>query len=258
VEKSEKNLPFIVISIGIIIIAFLSQVFSNDFQIKILNIFRTPLKVISGSYYVLRDVANFKELRNENKILREDTANLEKEILKLQEERLENRKLRELLDFRRSKGAKLIPAMVIARDPSILRDTIIIDKGRKHDVQKDMSVISGNALVGRVRESGWSISRVLLITDRDSVLSGIAQRTRDEGAIAGNMRSGLIMKYLELDCGVKKGDKIITSGFSGVFEKGILIGEVVSIENDASGLYLNAIVKPEVDMIRLEQVLVMH
>ena len=72
------------------------------------------------------------------------------------------------------------------------------------------------------------------------------------------MRAGLIMKYLDLGCDVKKGDKVITSGLYGVFEKGILIGEVVSIEADSSGLYINAIIKPEVDVRRLEEVLVVR
>jgi hypothetical protein len=57
---------------------------------------------------------------------------------------------------------------------------------------------------------------------------------------------------------VKKGDKVITSGLYGVFEKGILIGEVVSIEADSSGLYMNAIIKPEVDVRKLEEVLVIR
>ncbi|NQV04773.1 MAG: rod shape-determining protein MreC, partial [Candidatus Omnitrophica bacterium] len=48
------------------------------------------------------------------------------------------------------------------------------------------------------------------------------------------------------------------SGFGGVFEKGILIVAVVSVKKDASGLYLNAIVKPEVDIAQLEEVLVMR
>lgn len=257
-KKSEKNLPLIVISISLIAIVFFSQVFSNDSRIKILNIFRMPLKAISCSYYVLRNVAGFKELRNENKILREDMHNLRKALSDLREFRLENKRLKELLGFQESKQNKFIPAMVIARDPSGLRDTIVIDKGKKHGVQKDMLVISGSGLVGRVRECGWTIARALLITDRDSALSAIVQRTRDEGSVTGSGRSRLIMKYLDLGCGVTEGDKVITSGFGGVFEKGILVGEVVSIARDESGLYMNAVIKPEADMMRLEEVLVMR
>ncbi|MFC1621005.1 rod shape-determining protein MreC [Candidatus Omnitrophota bacterium] len=256
--KKEKKFSFVIIFLSAASLLFLSQVFSVETRIKILNIFRMPLKVASGAYYALRDTSNFNEIRSENKILREEITNLKKEILTLQEARLENKRLRELLDFTESKRHKFVPAMMIAKDPSGLKETIIIDKGKDRDVRKGMVVISGNGLVGRVREVGWSIARVLLITDRDSVISAVIQRTRDEGAITGNMSSGLIMKYLNLDCQVKEGDKIITSGFSGIFKKGILIGEVVSADKDASGLYLNAIVKPEVDMRQLQEVLVIR
>ena len=256
--KPEKNLPFIVVAIFALSIVSLSQIFSDEFRIKILGIFRMPLRVISGSYYVLRDVSSFKELRNENKILKENVENLEREFLRLQELRLENERLRALLDFKELSKTKFIPAVVIAKDPSGLKETIIIDKGKKHGVHKDMIVISGNGLVGRVRESGWSIARVLLLTDRDSTVSGIVQRTRDEGAVAGRGQASLIMKYLELTCDAKEGDSVITSGFGSIFEKGILIGKVVSVTKDETGLYLNAIIEPEVDMAKLEEVLVMR
>jgi len=256
VIKKDKSLPFIIVSIAIVIILFLSQIFSDDFRIKVLDIFRIPLRIISGSYYVLRDVAGFKELRNENKILRGNVNSLEEAVFKLREVSLENERLRKLLGFRESEKHKFIPSMVIARDPLRLTDTIIIDKGKRDGVETDMVVISGEGLVGRVRECGMGIARVLLVTDHNSVVGGIVQRTRDEGAVCG-ISSGLFMKYLELASDIKKGDKVITSGFGGVFEKGILIGEVVSVERDSSGLYLKAIVKPEVDMSRLEEVLVM-
>lgn len=256
--KSNKNLPFAVVFISILSILTLLQIFSSDIQIKLLDVFRVPLKLISGTWYALRDVSNFKETVIENKILKENIDNLENEILKSEEVRLENRRLKELLGFRESEKHRFIPAMVIARDPSGLGNTIVIDKGKKDDVQKDMVVLSGNGLVGRARECGWSIARVLLITDRDSVVGAIVQRTRDEGAIVGSGISDLLMKYLEVSSDIEEGDKIVTSGFSGVFEKGILIGEVVSVSKDASGLYLNAIVKPEVDMMRIEEVLVIR
>jgi rod shape-determining protein MreC len=258
VVKPEKNLPIIATFLFIAILTLLSQIFSSDFRIKALNIFRIPLKIISGSSYALRDVARFRELTHENKILRENIANLEKQVLSLEEARLENERLRQLLNFKELHGRKAVPALVIARDPAELKDTIIIDRGKKDKIEKGMIVISGNGLVGRVIETGWNISRALLITDYDSVFSGIVERTRQEGAVAGNMGSGLIMKYLDLGCDVQKGDKVLTSGLYGVFEKGILIGEVISIENDSSGLYLNAVIKPAVDVTRLEEVLVVR
>ena len=256
--KPEKNLPIIAILICIAAIAVLSQILSSDFRIKTLDVLRMPLKIISGSVYLLRDVTGFRETITENKLLKENIANLEKELLNLQESKLENERLKKLLDFKESDSHKFVPSLVIARDPSGLNDSVIIDRGRKDKIEKGMIVISGSGIAGRVIETGWGISRVLLVTDYDSVFSGVIERTRDEGAVSGNMRAGVIMKYLDLGCDVKKGDKVITSGLYGVFEKGILIGEVVSIEADSSGLYINAIIKPEVDVRRLEEVLVVR
>ena len=257
-ENSYKNLPLRKLLIFAACIILISQIFSSDFRIKILNIFRFPLKLVSGSYYVLRDIPDFKEIRKENKLLKENIGNLNGKLVDLKESRIENKRMRQLLGFREDKKRKFIPGMVIAREALGLGDTIVIDKGKAQGVYKGMVVISVSGLVGRVRESGRSISRAVLITHPDSVVGGIVQRTRDGGAIEGNMSSGVIMKYLELDSDVKEGDKIITSGFSGVFEKGILIGEVVSVEKDVSGLYLRAIVKPEVDLRRLEDALVIR
>lgn len=256
--KPEKNLPIIAVFIFIAAIVALSQIFSSDFRIKTLDIFRTPLKIISGSVYALRDVAGFRENLQENKLLRENISNLEKELLNFQEAKLENERLKKLLDFKESERRKFLPALVIAKDPSGLSDAVIIDRGRKDRIEKGMIAISGSGVAGRVIETGWRISRVLLITDYNSVFSGVVERTRDEGAVSGNMRAGLIMKYLDIGCGVKKGDKVITSGLYGIFEKGILIGEVVSVETDFSGLYINAIIKPEVDIRKLEEVLVVR
>lgn len=256
--KEERNTPLFIAAVFTLTIIILSAVFSGDFRIKALNVFRMPLKVISGIVYTLRDIARFSDIKNEDTLLRENIINLEKELLHVQEERLENKRLRELLNLKDAYGHKFIPACVIGKDPLELKDTIIIDRGKKDKIDRDMLVVSGNGLVGRIIEVGWSISRVLLITDYDSVFSGIAERSREEGAVVGARRQGIIMKYLSVGCDVQKGDKVITSGLYGVFEKGILIGEVASVENDASGLYVNAVVKPEVDVSKLETVLVMR
>jgi len=258
VIKPQKNFPIIAVLVFIAAVTLLSQIFSSDFRVKTLDLLRIPLKLISGSVYALRDAANFMEIRAENKILKENTANLEMELLNLREAALENERLKKFLDFKESDRRKFGPALVRARDPSGLNDTVVIDRGRKDKIEKGMIVISGSGIAGRVIETGWSISRVLLVTDYDAVFSGVVERTRDEGAVSGNMRAGLVMKYLALGCGVKKGDKVITSGLYGVFEKGILIGEVVSIETDSGGLYENAVIKPEVDARKLEEVLVVR
>ncbi|PJC47044.1 MAG: hypothetical protein CO035_07765, partial [Candidatus Omnitrophica bacterium CG_4_9_14_0_2_um_filter_42_8] len=139
--KPQKNFPIIAVLVFIAAVTLLSQIFSSDFRVKTLDLLRIPLKLISGSVYALRDVANFMEIRAENKILKENTANLEMELLNLREAALENERLKKFLDFKESDRRKFVPALVIARDPSGLNDTVVIDGGRKDKIEKGMVVI---------------------------------------------------------------------------------------------------------------------
>nr|MBC8473702.1 hypothetical protein [Candidatus Omnitrophota bacterium] len=135
-ENSYKNLPLRKLLIFAVCIILISQIFSSDFRIKILNIFRFPLKLVSGSYYVLRDIPDFKEIRKENRLLRENIGNLNGKLVDLEESRIENKRMRQLLGFREDNKRKIIPAMVIAREALGLGDTIVIDKGKAQGVYK--------------------------------------------------------------------------------------------------------------------------
>ncbi|MBP2662491.1 MAG: mreC: rod shape-determining protein MreC [Firmicutes bacterium] len=64
------------------------------------------------------------------------------------------------------------------------------------------------------------------------------------------------MVNIARDADIIKSDKIITSGFGGIFPKGLLVGDVVDIVNDEGGLLKYAVLKPAVDFDRLEEVLV--
>jgi rod shape-determining protein MreC len=62
------------------------------------------------------------------------------------------------------------------------------------------------------------------------------------------------MVNIARDADVIKGDKLITSGFGGIYPKGILIGEVVDLVNEEGGLLKYAVLNPAVDFDRLEEV----
>jgi len=66
----------------------------------------------------------------------------------------------------------------------------------------------------------------------------------------------LIMKYLPKDSDIKASDIIITSGLTDNYPKGLLIGRVISIGEEFSGLSRYAIVKPAVDLSNIEEVLI--
>lgn len=182
-------------------------------------------------------------------------AELEARVLKLSEAEKENERMRKLLDFRNTVPGKNVAARVIGWDPSPWRKTMVIDKGTNQGVKRDMAVIVPEGLVGRVIEAAPSVSRVLLITDPDSRISAITDKSRAQGIVAGDGSPRTMMNYLELDSGVAVDEIVITAGTSGIFPKDIRIGKIVSVTRNSSGLHMDAKIEPFVKFSKLEEVL---
>jgi len=134
---------------------------------------------------------------------------------------------------------------------------VVIDRGKSSGVKPEMAVITSAGLAGKVIESGQSTSKVMLLNDPNMSVSAIIQRSRQEGLVCGSWNSNLlIMRYLSFDTDIKAGDVIIASGFSPVYPKGLLIGVVKEVGAELSGLSLYAMVKPQVQLNALEEVMV--
>jgi rod shape-determining protein MreC len=73
-----------------------------------------------------------------------------------------------------------------------------------------------------------------------------------EGTSEGRAR----IKYLPLLAGIRVGDTVVTSGLTGGFPRGIVIGAVLSIQKEEGELFQSAEIAPEADLSKLEEVLV--
>ncbi len=182
-------------------------------------------------------------------------AELELELRQFQETVKENERLKKILEFRDTLGGKKIAARVIGRDPSPWRRTLILDKGTRQGITKDMVVLVPEGLVGRILEAGPSTSRAILLTDVDSRVGGMADDSRAQGMIGGTGESTLVMDYLELESKVAVGENVTSSGLSGIFPKGIRIGKITSLSRDTTSLHLQAKVDSYVRFSKLEEVL---
>ena len=199
-------------------------------------------------YFELRDVKKENtQLKNENDILRS-------QLFQIQEIRLQNKRLKELLGFIEESPYNTISAGVIGGSPSLLRtEFLVLDKGKNYGIEAGMPVVTQNGIVGRVHVVNDTSSQVMLITDPISAVDAQVQRTRARGVIKGDGEK-CIMEYLDISSDIDKGDKIISSGKDGYYPAGILIGEVRSINSD--GGLINAEVVPEVSVNSLDEVLV--
>lgn len=202
------------------------------------------------------------DVQAENQTLLARVAELEGLLQDYNEIRRENDRLKVLLDFDTQDDAlEYQSARIIGKAPGYWFNMFIINAGISQGVQVNMPVVNTDGLVGRVVHTGANWSRVIAIIDTSSGVSGIVERTRDNGVLSGQASVGddkplLAMSNLPLDADLMPGDTVITSGLAGVFPKGLRIGEVVEVSPSDDGMRNTALVRPWVDFGHLEEVLI--
>jgi len=205
-----------------------------------------------------RDVA---AVFHENQTLRSENQELRHVVFQLTEKAAENERLHAMLEFRsREVAFKMQAAKVIGRDPGILNHSILVNLGTRDGLRINMPVVTHQGLVGHVMAVFNGTAQVRLLTDMGSSAAAMVQRpqSRAVGIVEGNPSqvSVLRMKNLMRNGDVIKGDKIMTSGLGGIYPKGLLIGEVTDVVDDEGGLLKTAMIRPEMDFSRVEEVFV--
>lgn len=196
-------------------------------------------------------------VQGENQRLRERLRALEAEHHRDAEIELENRRLQRLLDFHGDVPSQLVTAQVIGRDASGIFQTLTLDRGTRDGIRGGMAVVCADGIVGRIAQSSPHASRVLLISDHNSGVDALVQRTRARGIVEGGLSGSCSMKYIKRSDEIDVNDVVVTSGLDGIFPKGILIGRVSGVTRKDVGLFQVAEVVPAVDFAKLEEVLVL-
>ncbi|MDD2969084.1 MAG: rod shape-determining protein MreC [Lachnospiraceae bacterium] len=208
------------------------------------------------------ELAQLRDVLQENEELKKQVDELSIQITELQQEKYELNSLRELyeLDSQYADYEKT-GARIIGRDSGNWFHSFLIDKGSDDGIEIDMNVIAGNGLVGIVTYTGPNWSRVTSIINDNSNVSGMILATSDNLIVSGNlelMKSGVISFGQLVDSAnqVAPGDKIVTSQISDKYLPGILIGYISDIQTDSNNLTKSGKVTPAVDFEHLEEVLV--
>jgi rod shape-determining protein MreC len=196
------------------------------------------------------------ETRQANERLQLQVAALEGQVVRIGELERENARLADLLSLRARIDGTVLGAHVIARDPGPLAMTLTIDRGERDHLHRGMAVVAPMGVVGQIAEASHAAARVVLLTDHNSGIDAIVQRSRARGIVQGGTDGACYMNYLNRDADVVVGDRVVTSGLDGIFPKGFVIGEVVEIARRHRGLLQQAVVRPSAALDRLEEVLV--
>lgn len=226
---------------------------------------------LTGTYGAVDDVVytvqNLATLRSENEDLRKQLEELSLVRVQLVETEKENRRLRELLDFKRDNPnftllvaqvvAQEEPATVISVDPSNLVQAVRIDQGSTDGIKMGMPVVNARGLVGRITDVGENWAIVSLIIDESSAVTALDQQSRASGVVEGT-GTGLIMRFIEHDQSVEVGDVILTSGLGEEFPKGLVIGTVQDVNQREVDPYQEAVIEPPIDFNSLEYLFVVR
>lgn len=225
---------------------------------------RGATAIVSGIERAWTGYVALQDVRAENDRLRREIADLR---LRLQGERADAsraRLLEELLGLRRGlpfettgatvTGTALIESAVIGAGASPNFRAISIDKGTRDGLRPDLAVIAPAGVVGRVVTPSLRAAKVQLLIDGGAGAGALVERSRAQGVVEGTGQ-GLRLTHLPGTADIQVGDVVVTSGIEGFYPKGLLIGQIESIERLA-GEFSHVAVRPAVDFASLEAVLV--
>jgi rod shape-determining protein MreC len=203
------------------------------------------------------DYVALVDVRRENEALRARLATLEEENLQFREALVASGNLERIVQMRENFEVPLLPSEVVGQDVSPWFRSLLIDRGRNHELLSGMPVVTDHGVVGLVTATSPNASRVMMLLDRQSAVDAIVQRSRARGIVRGKGTGELEFVFMVRGDDVQPDDVVITSGGGGVYPKGLRIGTISAVQTEETRLLHTATVHPSVDFGRLEQVFVM-
>lgn len=258
-SRTLRSIAIAVVSIGIVILAL------SGFLTPLSRVVLTPLISVqswfSSRFQALQTLVSSPRdvtvLSQRNAELEAEVANMQTQIIELQQQLAEFQILSALLDFARAYPEyEYTGASVIGRDPSPFVKYIHINRGSDDGIRRGMPVVTQQGLVGRVAQTTASAALVQLITDPGTTINVRLEPERVEGVISGSITGDVSLDFIPQESTVEPGDLVVTSGLGGNFPTNILIGQVTSVRSQDFDLFQSASIQPVVDFEKLEIVLV--
>lgn len=244
-----------------------------------LNISGGPLNTVAGYLFApmqrginyvgtwISDKAdNLKKLSDvmaENEELRSQLNEKTTELNTVRLEQYEQENLRELFELdQKYPSYEKVAANVIGQNGGNWFSSFTIDKGSNDGIEVDMNVISGSGLVGIVTDVGPNYAIVTSIINDTTNVGGMVTTTSDNLIVNGSllqMNENMVIEFSNLndsDDEVTVGDPVVTSYVSDLYQQGILIGYINSLEKDSNNLTKSGTITPAVDFEHIEEVLV--
>ena len=203
---------------------------SNNYLYPITSFVVAPINIASR---IKSEFYDFKNLKFENNILKEEIMRLKKwQVLAIQNS-TENRVLKKLLNATDNNLFLVKTASLISRNDFIYNKMININAGLSSGILNEMAVVNHRGLLGRTVDTSISSSRVLLITDPNSSIA-VKTLSNESFALLHGADDGvhLVSAFKKGEQIPKIGDLVVTSGTAQIFPSDILVGKIVKSTKD--------------------------
>ena len=224
----------------------------SSFDLKIINYIKFGInEIVYRTSYLIsipeNKIQNIKQqLTNHLKIYNE-YQDIKSELNILKEEKLtnnflklENKKLRNLINENVS-SEEILSKVLIDKESPFLK-SIVLNKGSKDNVKIGMAIMDGSYLIGKIIEVNYTNSRALLLSDLNSKIPVMLLPDRIQAVVSGSGENYGVIEYTKkkIENEINQKDRIIyTSGFAGLFKSGIPVGRMFKNSNGRINFFSN-------------------
>lgn len=193
----------------------------------VLQLIEFPAKVVHRAYTYFYDLAH---IYADNKMLREENKQMMILQNKVRTLGVENQLLSRLLNYTPPSDAAFISAKIIAESGDDFTHMLLVYIGDEN-VTKGQIVMGDESVVGRVDTVSGNYAKVILVTDINSKIPVVIERTRARGILSGNNTAFPHLIFTRSAADIQEGDVVVTSGVGGMFPSGLPVGFVSSIQH---------------------------
>ncbi|MGI8566478.1 MAG: rod shape-determining protein MreC [Pyrinomonadaceae bacterium] len=227
------------------------------------SFFQRPVSWVGGgSVGFFQHVGNLRHAATENEGLKQRLAEAEAELRDARAARDENERLKRLLEIREEADYEIVPARVIARDPSVWFNSLTVNRGSTSGIELNMPVATRDGIIGRVVGVSPVTAQVMLLTDERAAAGAVVGRLGESnalGSVRGLAEDGLLeMRFVSGLEPVKEGDYVVTTGQDGIYPPGLSVGIVVKITPGSATSPHEIRIKPSARLDSLEEVAVLQ
>ena len=250
----------VIILCACIIILTVSHNYSQDNVRSVFLNLLYPFQKLTNSAYksgvnLKRAIFSVREMRSQENALEKEIESLSIEISLLRSLHTENKKLRELLEIKKKYNYQIIFAEIIAGDITGLYDSVIIDKGKKDNIEKIMPVMTAQGIVGITQDVGVYSTRVITILNPNCKAGVSVGKNSVRGVMQGK-GDYCIIKYISVEENIEVGNMVHTSEGGGIYPEGIEVGKVFRIDKNPHDIFQVIYVLPCVNIRTLDKVAV--